>query len=84
MFAWPYVTVEVHGHVGATFRLVSASRRLWRAAGGSARGRERPTGSERRADNTNARSLLVWDDLMRRAFDIDALACPQCGGAAYD
>src|SRR5262252_1346247 len=56
--AWPYVTVVVHGHVGATFRLASASRRLWRAAGGSARGRERPTGSERRADNTTARSLL--------------------------
>jgi hypothetical protein len=22
----------------------------------------------------------AWADLMRRAFDIDALACPRCGG----
>jgi hypothetical protein len=23
----------------------------------------------------------VWADLMRRAFDVDVLACPRCGGA---
>ena len=23
---------------------------------------------------------LLWADLMRRAFDLNALACPRCGG----
>jgi hypothetical protein len=26
----------------------------------------------------------AWADLMRRAFDIDVLACPRCGGLAVD
>jgi hypothetical protein len=65
---------------GATFQLASPSGGLWRAAGPDARGGQPNTRDEQRPPMTPAPRQWAWADLMRRAFDIDVLACPRCGG----
>lgn len=53
---------------------------LWRPADESARGRERCSRDGREPTPAPALRHWAWADLMRRAFDIDVLACPRCGG----
>jgi hypothetical protein len=62
---------------------VLAPRAAWRAEvvpGGAPVGRHRPPAPQAPRRVGARRAARAWAELMRRAFEIDVLACPRCHG----